>query len=97
MTLESDFPPDIRVENEIFALIKAGHEVHIACFSHQKQFELPDNLPYTIHKTYIPPLVHKASVGALKFEIYFNPAAKLPVTQRFTLNSSNKPIYQPPH
>jgi len=72
MVLESDFPPDISVENEILALINAGHEMHIACYSHKKQFEVPGDLPYTIHKTYIPPLVYKVSVGALKSEIYFN-------------------------
>ena len=72
MVLESDFPPDIRVENEISALISAGHELHIACYSHNKKFDTPRDLPYTIHKTYISPLVYKASVGALKSGIYFN-------------------------
>lgn len=72
MVLESDFPPDIRVENEISALISAGHELHIACYSHNKKFDTHRDLPYTIHKTYISPLVYKASVGALKSGIYFN-------------------------
>lgn len=71
MVLESDFPPDTRVENEISALIAAGHEMHIACYSHKKDFELPVGLPYVIHKTHIPSLVYKASVGALKSGIYF--------------------------
>jgi len=31
MILESEFPPDVRVENEIVALTEAGHEVHLAC------------------------------------------------------------------
>jgi len=72
MVLESDFPPDTRVENEISALTAAGHELHIACCSHHKQFEVPGNLTYTIHKTFISPFVYKASVGALKSGIYFN-------------------------
>jgi glycosyltransferase involved in cell wall biosynthesis len=72
MVLESDFPPDIRVENETASLADAGHEVHVACYSHSKKSESGEDLPYTIHKTYIPPLVYKASVGALKSNIYFN-------------------------
>jgi glycosyltransferase involved in cell wall biosynthesis len=72
MVLESDFPPDIRVENEAASLADAGHEVHVACYSHKKKFESREDLPYTIHKTYIPPLTYKASVGALKSNIYFN-------------------------
>jgi len=72
MVLESDFPPDIRVENEISALISAGHELHIACYSHNKKFDIPGNLPFTIHKTYVSSLVYKASIGALKSGIYFN-------------------------
>ena len=31
MILESEFPPDVRVENEMLALTEAGHEVHLAC------------------------------------------------------------------
>lgn len=71
MVLESDFPPDIRVENEVAALAGEGHEVHVACYSHHRQFEVRTDLPCTIHKTYIPPLIYKASVGALKSGIYF--------------------------
>jgi glycosyltransferase involved in cell wall biosynthesis len=71
MVLESDFPPDIRVENEASALVREGHEVHVACYSHQRSFEIRKDLAYTIHKTYIPPLIYKASVGALKSDLYF--------------------------
>ncbi len=71
MVLESDFPPDIRVENEIQALTEAGHEVHIACYSHIKHVEIATGLNYTIHKKYISPLRYKSSVGALKFDYYF--------------------------
>lgn len=72
MVLESDFPPDTRVENEISALLEAGHSIHIACYSHERQPEIPEGLPYVIHKKYITPLVYKASVGSLKSNIYFN-------------------------
>lgn len=71
MVLESDYPPDIRVENEIASLLSAGHELHVACYSYKKVFQVPDDLPYSIHKIHISPLVYKASVGALKSGIYF--------------------------
>ena len=72
MVLESDFPPDTRVENEILSLTGAGHKVHIACYSHKKELKVPKDLPYQIHKIHIPPFVYKASVGALKSGIYFS-------------------------
>ena len=72
MVLESDFPPDIRVENEIASMIEEGHELHIACFSHKKQFKTPEGLDYVIHKKYIQKFIYKSSVGALKFNLYFN-------------------------
>ena len=31
MVLEWEFPPDVRVENEMLALTEAGYEVHLAC------------------------------------------------------------------
>ena len=33
MLLDSEFPPDIRVENEAVSLIEAGFEVHVLCFA----------------------------------------------------------------
>ncbi len=71
MVLESDYPPDIRVENEIASLLSAGHELHVACYSYKKDFQVPSHLPYSIHKIHIKPLVYKTSVGALKSGIYF--------------------------
>ena len=72
MVLESDFPPDIRVENEIDSLVESGHKIHIACYSHKKQIHVPPDLNYSIHKKYIPGFIYKSSVGALKFDFYFN-------------------------
>jgi glycosyltransferase involved in cell wall biosynthesis len=34
MLLDSEFPPDIRVENEAQSLLAAGHSVHILCYSY---------------------------------------------------------------
>ncbi len=37
MILERDFPPDDRPEKEALSLIKAGHEVHMLCFTWQNR------------------------------------------------------------
>lgn len=72
MILESEFPPDVRVENEIQALIETGHEVHLACTTkkHRQQNERSGNL--TIHRKTMSPFIYKSSVGCLKFPFYFN-------------------------
>jgi hypothetical protein len=33
MLLDTEFPPDIRVENEAQSLLDAGHEVHILSYN----------------------------------------------------------------
>ncbi|MFB6320385.1 glycosyltransferase family 4 protein [Saccharicrinis sp. FJH54] len=71
MVLESEFPPDVRVENEINALSQAGHEIHIACITLKGQDELIKKSNYTIHRKRISKFIHKSSVGALKFSFYF--------------------------
>lgn len=42
MLLDSEFPPDVRVENEAQTLIDAGYEVHMLCytFSGKQSFEI---------------------------------------------------------
>ncbi|MCK5738521.1 glycosyltransferase family 4 protein, partial [bacterium] len=37
MLLESAFPPDLRVENEMRTLAEAGHEITLLCLNHQPQ------------------------------------------------------------
>jgi glycosyltransferase involved in cell wall biosynthesis len=72
MVLESEFPPDVRVENEIIALEEAGHEVHLACSTRKNR---PENDVYgkaVIHRKKISPFIYKSSVGCLKFPFYFN-------------------------
>lgn len=72
MLLDHTFPPDTRVENEIKSLAEAGHEVHIACF-HKEGKPLLEKTQYcVIHRNPVSKFVFKASVGALKFPIYFN-------------------------
>ena len=72
MLLDHVFPPDTRVENEIKSLAEAGHEVHIACF-HKEGKPLLEKTQYcTIHRNPVSKFVYKASVGVLKFPVYFN-------------------------
>jgi len=72
MVLDHEFPPDVRVENEIEALTEAGHQVHIACYT-MKSKALTDQFgKATIHRKKISKLIHKTSVGCLKFPFYFN-------------------------
>jgi len=72
MILESEFPHDIRVENEIEQLLKLGYDVSIACFTQRNQplFEELNNVK--IFRKKISSLIHKSSVGILKFPFYFN-------------------------
>ncbi len=72
MVLDHEFPPDIRVENEIYSLKKAGHEAHLACFTKQNKplYEETDKL--LIHRRKLTDFIYKSSVGCLKFPFYFN-------------------------
>ncbi len=72
MILDHEFPPDIRVENEIESLVKSGHELHVACYT-QKGLEVYEQLENcTVHRRPISKFIFKSSVGALKFPFYFN-------------------------
>ena len=72
MVLESEFPPDVRVENEILALTEAGHELHLACSTRKNWPEYEVYGKSIIHRKAITPFIYKSSVGCLKFPFYFN-------------------------
>lgn len=72
MVLESEFPPDIRVENEMKALAGAGHEVHIACSTRKNRPVFERLSEIFIHRVPISSFIYKSSVGCLKFPFYFN-------------------------
>lgn len=72
MVLESDFPPDVRVENEVLALTEAGHEVHIACSTRKNRPEKEVFGKAVIHRKPMSAFIYKSSVGCLKFPFYFN-------------------------
>ncbi len=71
MALEGDFPPDLRVENEINSLIKRKHEVVLACYSLKMADSVYDWNGCKVHKKSISSFYYKSSVGALKFPFYF--------------------------
>ena len=72
MILESEFPPDVRVENEILALTEAGHEVHLACSTRKNRPEKEVKGKLVIYRKSMSALIYKSSVGCLKFPFYFN-------------------------
>jgi glycosyltransferase involved in cell wall biosynthesis len=72
MLLESEFPPDIRVENEISSLTEAGHEVHLACTTRKNRPPEERINNAVIHRKGMSAFIYKSSVGSLKFPFYFN-------------------------
>jgi glycosyltransferase involved in cell wall biosynthesis len=72
MILDHEFPPDIRVENEMEALSEAGHEIHLVCFTRKNRPEYEKQETCYIHRKVITGLVYKSSVAALTFPLYFN-------------------------
>jgi glycosyltransferase involved in cell wall biosynthesis len=70
--LESDFPPDVRVENEMLALSENGHEVHLACSTRKNRPDTDTFGKCTIHRKKMSAFIYKSSVGCLKFPFYFN-------------------------
>lgn len=71
MVLDHEFPPDIRVENEIASLHNAGHEVHIACFTRMNRALLEQTSTCTIHRKSISTFLHKSSAACLILPFYF--------------------------
>ena len=72
MVLDREFPPDIRVENEIDVLQNAGHEVHLACYTLKGRASKAQIGKLQVYRRSISKFTYKSSVGALKFPFYFN-------------------------
>lgn len=70
--LESEFPPDVRVENEMSALTDSGHEVHLACSTRKGRLENEKFGDVFVHRKKMSDFIYKSSVGCLKFPFYFN-------------------------
>ena len=71
MTLESSFPPDKRVENEIDSLLEEGHAVDILCSGEKGSSQVDLYKSATIFRITPGPIILKSSVAALKIPLYF--------------------------
>ncbi len=71
MVLDNEFPPDVRVENEAVALLNAGHEVHLACYTRRNAPEKQNFKGIIIHRIPISLFLYKSSVAALTAPFYF--------------------------
>lgn len=72
MILETRFPPDLRVENEIDALLEAGHKVTIIAGFREKLPEIAYYGKAKIIRVFLPLFIYKSSIGALNFPFYFS-------------------------
>jgi glycosyltransferase involved in cell wall biosynthesis len=72
MALERDFPPDLRVENEIKSLMASGHSVIMACYTLAGTDTVFEWNGCKVYKRRISKFTYKSSVGALRFPSYFN-------------------------
>lgn len=72
MVLDREFPPDIRVENEIEALQEAGHEIYLACYTRKNRKRYEPNKNYHIYRKPINAFHYKSSVAVLRLPFYFH-------------------------
>jgi len=72
MVLDREFPPDLRVENEMESLLERGYEVHLACYTRKGKPREDHWRTARIFRKPISTFCYKSSVGALKFPFYFN-------------------------
>ena len=71
MVLTSEFPPDQRVENEAEALINAGFEVHLACFTRKHLPERDMHHSVVIHRRKISSFYYKSLALLPEIKIAF--------------------------
>lgn len=71
MILESTFPPDERVENEINILISKGYNILLACRAKDKTYQVEEMPKLTIYRIPISKFIYKSSAVALQFPFYF--------------------------
>lgn len=73
MILETDFPPDIRVENEIKALAKTGLSLTVICPTKVEERIGSFNIGgVDVQRFYMNSLKYKTGVGQLKFPFYYH-------------------------
>ncbi len=71
MVLDREFPPDIRVENQVEALTGAGHQVDIACYTRKGRQAVDTFSKARVFRKPIGTFIYKSSVGCLRFPFYF--------------------------
>lgn len=73
MLLEVNFPPDSRVEKEMISLSEDGHEVFLACVTHDKtKLKVEEKENYTTYRRYISKKAFdRWRVTPLVFPYYF--------------------------
>ncbi|MBN2411860.1 glycosyltransferase family 4 protein [candidate division KSB1 bacterium] len=74
MILQTDFPPDIRVEKEVKSLIKCGHHVHLVCKNVKRKESLSRVENFYIHRLIPFKGVLKKFNKIKMFPAPFNPA-----------------------
>lgn len=71
MLLESDYPPDIRVQNETKVLVNEGYGVTLLCLTKQKQRVGTSEIDgVEVHRFYLPQFFYKSKVAQIKFPFY---------------------------
>jgi glycosyltransferase involved in cell wall biosynthesis len=73
MLLDSEFPPDVRVESEAQSLIQQGHEVHLVSYNYGEKSETELFNGIHLHRFIINKQVAKKSKGFIhQFPVYKN-------------------------
>jgi len=72
MVLDREFPPDLRVENEIETLQSASYEIHLLCFTRTDRNPEEKSENFNIYRRPVSNFIYKSSVGAITFPFYFN-------------------------
>ena len=72
MVLDQEFPPDVRVENEMRSLSEAGYKIYLLTYSRKKSksYEVYNNIE--VYRIPIGKLMYKFSALALLVPIYFH-------------------------
>jgi len=74
MVLETPFPPDERVENEILVLIKEGFRVTLVCAAKERKGDvtIEEKENFTIYRIPVSKFIYKSGALALIFLFYFS-------------------------
>lgn len=71
MVLDEEFPPDVRVEKEIRALQRAGHQVHLLCYSRSGLSGHREEDGIAVFRIPLSRVMYKMKALALLLPFYF--------------------------